>query len=139
MGAKEVWLRTDTADVRPYGLTGGRTEPALPLPPGTLLTVRAEAKPFTAAGPESTTVLRLCAQGPCSVAEIVGVLRECGVPVLAVKVLLSDLIDAGILDLVAAVPGAGSDPALLRQVLNGMRNAWPDARSYVSGGGHAAA
>ncbi|WP_457511719.1 DUF742 domain-containing protein [Streptomyces sp. TE33382] len=125
--------------MRPYGLTGGRTEPAHLLPPGTLLRVRAEAEPFTVAGPESTTVLRLCAQGPCSVAEIVGVLREYEVPVLVVKVLLSDLIDAGILELVAAVSGAGADPAFLRRVLNGMHNAWPEPRPHVSGGGHAAA
>ncbi|MFJ2629215.1 DUF742 domain-containing protein [Streptomyces sp. NPDC087532] len=138
MGRGDVWLRPAVSEVRPYGLTGGRTEPTHPLPLESVLTATAAtARPDLV--PAAALAVDLCAQEPRTVAELVGVLRTWDVPVQVVKVLLSDLIDVGGLELVAAresAAGAGTDTDLLMRVLSGMRKKWPDVRP---GGGYAAA
>ncbi|MFE3945893.1 DUF742 domain-containing protein [Streptomyces sp. NPDC059118] len=140
MGPGEVWLREESAQVRPYGLTGGRTQPAHPLPLSSVLAAPAGAASSRAdLVRESEMVLRLCTDLPRTVAEIIGVLRLSEVPVQVVKVLLSDLIDSGDLELTAGVAGDGTSAHLLGRVLHGLKKKWPEARAQGSGGGCAAA
>ncbi|MFD5120133.1 DUF742 domain-containing protein [Streptomyces sp. NPDC058385] len=118
----EPWLAEDTAQLRLYALTGGRTRPARAL--GLVSRVRAASglAPSTVdrLGPESAQVLELCGREPRSVAEIAGRL---GVPVQVTKILLSDLLDSHVL--VPALPpreADGSDPLLLEAALEGLRS-----------------
>ncbi|MBZ4020067.1 DUF742 domain-containing protein [Streptomyces purpurogeneiscleroticus] len=120
--ADDPWLAEDTAHLRLYALTGGRTRPARALGlvsrvrlapglvPGTLGTL----------GPESAQVVEVCSREPRSVAEIAARL---GIPVNVTKILLSDLLDTHVL--VPALPpreADGSDPLLLEAALEGLRS-----------------
>ncbi|MFJ5817214.1 DUF742 domain-containing protein [Streptomyces sp. NPDC093108] len=138
METGEVWLRSASAEVRPYALTGGRTVPAHPLTLDSVLAVPTAPHPQTVLGLEATMALQLCAEEARTVAEIVGVLGMQGVPVQVVKVLLSDLIDTGCLEL-AERAEAGTVAHLLGRVLHGLRTKWPEARAHGSGGDSAAA
>ncbi|MFJ5851182.1 DUF742 domain-containing protein [Streptomyces sp. NPDC092903] len=136
----EVWLRPEESEVRPYGLTSGRTEPAHPLPLEAVL-IAGESPHSAVLGREAVLAVELCAGEPRSVAELVAVLKSTWrLPVQVVKILLSDLIDAGRLELTVSERGVpGSETDLLARVLMGLQAKWPGVRPGGPGGDCAAA
>jgi hypothetical protein len=109
----------ETTVVRAYAVTLGRTRPAVPVEPESL--VRAAARPpYDAVSPEALAAVRLCAGQALSVAELATLLR---LPLQVTKVVVADLLGGGFL--VHAMPDRsadGSDPTLLEAVLDGLRN-----------------
>lgn len=108
--------------VRPYILTGGRTEPSnreLALETLVFTTPRGAAA-LRILDSEHAAIVRLCATFQ-SVAEIAA---RIGVPVGVARVLVSDLADAGNVQLQPpAATGERPDGQLLRRVLHGLRSA----------------
>ena len=121
MIAEDVWYDEDAGPiVRLYAITGGRADtPA----GGITLTAVVQRVPGATApgelsGPEST-ILRL-AERPVSVSEIAAGLH---LPLGPVRVLLSDLREAGLITLPGRQDAAGRpDMGLLNQVLTGLRS-----------------
>ncbi|MFD8410642.1 DUF742 domain-containing protein [Streptomyces sp. NPDC059650] len=119
------WLDDSAGRVmRPYTASGGRTRPAVALDLLSLVTATG-VRPRTALGAEHVLALRLCAGAAAvTVAEVAGQLR---LPVVVVKVLLSDLMESGAVTAQAPrFPGGGpfaaaDDQTLLRAVLDGLR------------------
>lgn len=105
--------------VRPYALTGGRTRPATAeLDVATQVVATREHGTVAGLGPEQVTLLDLCRR-PLSVAELAAYVD---VPLVVVKVLLSDLIERG--DVIVRPPARAveaPDRALLQAVLDGIR------------------
>ena len=124
MNAGEMWAGRDAGPVvRPYALTGGRTEPA----DGEVLDLIAViVASRQAAGaddrmdlsPEHRRILSLC-QRPVTVADVAA---DTTLPVGVVRVLLADLILHGRLTVLPQRP-AGEQPSadLLKEVLHGLR------------------
>ncbi|MBC2875997.1 MULTISPECIES: DUF742 domain-containing protein [Streptomyces] len=129
---------TGAGPVRPYVITGGRVAPSRDSLALETLVVAAETAAETAGatgadatgvaasagehtpdlGPECAEILDLCVR-LLSVAEVAAHLRQ---PVAVIKVLLADLLDAGLV--VARPPVTAADrhdPALLKEVLDGLR------------------
>jgi hypothetical protein len=108
--------------VRPYALTGGRTEPAT----GEILDLIAIVVALTGArtddlaglSPEHRKILSLCGQ-PVTVADVAS---DTGLPLGVVRVLLADLLVQGRLT-VMRQQQAGERPSadLLEEVLHGLR------------------
>jgi len=111
------WLDGDAARaVRPYAVTGGRTSPRVELDLMSMIAATGTS-PGSHLEPEHEQVLRLCRQ-PVSVAEIAARLR---LPVVAAKVLLSDLARWGAVRASAPVPASGpGSHVLLERVLDGL-------------------
>ncbi len=118
------WLdRNSGPVVRPYAVTGGRTEPA----DGELLDLIAVVVDAGAAGggddriglsPEHRRILRLCQQ-PATVADVAS---DTGLPLGVVRVLMADLIVAGRITVLPQRAAADQPSAeLLREVLHGLR------------------
>jgi hypothetical protein len=118
------WLgRNSGPVVRPYAVTGGRTEPA----DGELLDLIAVVVDAGAAAgdddriglaPEHRRILRLCGE-PSTVADVAS---DTGLPLGVVRVLIADLIVAGRITVLPQRPAAGQPRAeLLREVLHGLR------------------
>ncbi|GAA0406678.1 DUF742 domain-containing protein [Streptomyces luteireticuli] len=125
--------------VRPYVITGGRTAPSRDslaletlvvaagaataaehpgLHPGTALPPETALSPETVLSPETGEILDLCVQ-LLSVAEVAAHLRQ---PVAVIKVLLGDLLDAGLVLVRPPITAAERhDPSLLKEVLDGLR------------------
>ncbi|WP_419999625.1 DUF742 domain-containing protein [Streptomyces boninensis] len=104
--------------IRPYAVSNGRTRPTAPLDLLSLLVPTGTA-PAGQLGPEHNQALGLCDAGPTSVAEIAAQLR---LPAVVTKVLLSDLVDWGVLTARApAFHYAPADRSLLEEVLDGLR------------------
>ncbi|MFF4716562.1 DUF742 domain-containing protein [Streptomyces eurythermus] len=123
--------------VRTYTLTGGRTRARHPLRLDTVLQP-GPGRPGPGLPPECQEIVALCREHQRSVAELAG---QLGRPVTAVKVLVSDLLDADALALslstafttdenAARVP---SDQLLLAAVV-GLRKRFPDAVSHLRAG-----
>jgi hypothetical protein len=124
MPAGDKWLDRDAGPVvRPYALTGGRTEPA----DGELLDLvavvvasRRAAKTGEPSGlsPEHRRILTLCRR-PATVADVAS---ATALPVGVVRVLLADLILQGKITVQVQRP-AGEQPSadLLKEVLHGLR------------------
>jgi Protein of unknown function (DUF742) len=123
MDGEGKWVDRDTGPVvRPYALTGGRTEPA-----GgqvlDLITVvsagrlRGPADPLRLS-PEHRRILGLCWR-PATVADVAS---DTGLPIGVVRVLLADLIQQGQIRVLPQRP-AGEQPSteLLKEVLHGLR------------------
>ncbi|MFE7705973.1 DUF742 domain-containing protein [Streptomyces sp. NPDC057486] len=111
--------------VRPYAMTGGRTEPG----PGGVtfdliaLVSAADHAPDSSEdsqlGPEHRALLTLCRSEPQSVAELSA---DADLPVGVVRVLLGDLLEAGHVRVSRPVPPAQlPDERILREVINGLR------------------
>ncbi|WP_326812442.1 DUF742 domain-containing protein [Streptomyces scopuliridis] len=116
--APAPWDVVDQEYLRPYMVTGGRTDPSHAMGLGSLLKARANgaSRPLN---PEEQQVLVLCQGGPRSVAEVAGRLRQ---PVQVTKILLSDLLECGAL--IMAMPTTytdARDPQFLEAVLDGLR------------------
>jgi hypothetical protein len=121
----ESWKRRDSGPVvRPYALTGGRTEPAdgevLDLIAVVVATSKAGASGTEASRrtPEHRKIVEL-AQQPTTVADIAS---GTALPVGVVRVLLADLIMLGAIKVVRQ-RSAKEMPSdnLLREILNGLR------------------
>jgi len=118
------WLDRDCGPVvRPYALTGGRTEPAtgevLDLI-AVVVAARGADRRTGRAGltPESRKIMALCGQ-PVTVADVAS---DTGLPLGVVRVLLADLLVQGRISVVrqrAAGERPGAD--LLEEVLDGLR------------------
>ena len=114
------WVGRDAGPVvRPYALTGGRTEPAT----GEILdliaiVVAARTGDLTGLSPEHRKILSLCGQ-PVTVADVAS---DTGLPLGVVRVLLADLLVQGRLTVVRQQQ-AGERPSadLLEEVLHGLR------------------
>lgn len=118
----DVW-QDDAAGpvVRPYAMTGGRTEPARGC--FDLISLVVATRPANSAPvglqPEHHTIMELC-QAPISVAEVSAYLD---LPLGIVRVMLGDLLDKGLI--LAREPMAASKPPtehLYRAVINGLRS-----------------
>ena len=118
------WLdRNSGPVVRPYAVTGGRTEPA----DGELLDLIAVVVDAGAAdgdddriglSPEHRRILSLCKQ-PATVADVAS---DTGLPLGVVRVLIADLIVAARITVLPQRPAADQPSAeLLREVLHGLR------------------
>ena len=120
----DKWVDRDSGPVvRPYALTGGRTEPAT----GEILDLIAvvvaarsglRTDDSAGLGPEHRKILALCGQ-PATVADIAS---DTALPLGVVRVLLADLLVRGRLT-VMRQPHAGERPSadLLEEVLHGLR------------------
>lgn len=119
-----AWTHEAEQEVRPYAITGGRTQPGHAMRLLTLLVARRNP-PSAQLGPEAAEALALCRGQQQSVAEIAAVLRQ---PVQVTKIILSDLLDTGALAM--AVPDDTSDTRpsvqLLEAVLAGLRTKFPE-------------
>jgi len=124
MSAGGKWDARDAGPVvRPYALTGGRTEPAdgevLDLIAIVVASDRAaSAGNALALSPEHRRILGLCRE-PATVADIAS---DIALPLGVVRVLLADLILQGQIRVLPHQP-AGEQPRveLLREVLHGLR------------------
>lgn len=106
--------------VRPYALTGGRTRPAVEVAIESLLAATPRGQERAAHGNGGTIdmhVLRLCQRRLQSLAEIAALSR---LPLGVARVLVGDLIIAGLLALAGSSSPADSTDVLAR-VLSGLR------------------
>ncbi|MFF3326662.1 DUF742 domain-containing protein [Streptomyces sp. NPDC002889] len=111
--------------VRPYAMTGGRTKPGpsnVRFDLIALVVVDAEA-PGSAEealfGPEHRALLALCRCETQSVAELAA---DADLPVGVVRVLLGDLLEAGLVKVSRPVPPAQlPSERILREVIEGLR------------------
>jgi hypothetical protein len=123
MGVDDKWVDRDAGPVvRPYALTGGRTEPTGEvLDLISVLVVSGQAAgaddPLDLS-PEQRRILSLCRR-PATLADVAS---DTALPVGVVRVLLADLILQGRLTVRPARP-AGEQPStdLLKEVLHGLR------------------
>ncbi|OII61294.1 hypothetical protein BJP40_06130 [Streptomyces sp. CC53] len=121
------WYDADAGPlVRPYAITGGRTRPGAPTVRLDLiaLVVPAGDAPSTRTddavlGPEHGALLELCRTDLRSVADLAA---EADLPVGVVRVLVGDLLDAGLVRVTRPAPAAQlPDAHLLREVIHGLR------------------
>ncbi|MEU7842885.1 DUF742 domain-containing protein [Micromonospora sp. NPDC049114] len=118
--ADEAWYDDDAGPVaRPYTMTGGRTAPER----GrfdliSLVVARRSATPPTALFPEQARIVELC-HHPVSVAEVSA---ELDLPLGTVRVLLGDLLGAGLVE-THEPPTLSELPSqeLLESILVGLR------------------
>lgn len=126
-GADCRWYDEDAGPlVRLYALTGGRTRSGGEA--FDLIALISADTPYGADSPygahpdltpESAAILDLCRPHPISVAEIA---TESDLPVGVVRVLLGDLLDAGLIHVRHPIlPALLSDERILREVINGLR------------------
>jgi len=122
--------------VRTYALTRGRTRPRHLLDLETMLDP-GPGRPGPAQAEECEEILALCRERRRSVVELAGRL---GRPVTAVKILVSDLLEANALVVPLTHPyadtGAESGPStqLLAALSAGLKRKWPDAIAYPQAG-----
>lgn len=115
------WYDDDAGPlVRLYAMTAGRARSSnedIDL----MATVQANRAGPSEAGlsPEQHSLLRICRRFPQTVVDIAS---ESGLPVSVVRVLLSDLLDAGYIYVTRPVRAAQlPDQRILREVINGLR------------------
>ena len=117
----DMWVDRDSGPVvRPYALTGGRTEPAT----GEMLDLisivaRSGAGDRDQAGlsPECRKILALCGH-PVTVADVAS---DTALPLGVVRVLLADLLVQGRLTVMRQNAGERPSTDLLEEVLDGLR------------------
>ncbi len=125
MRGDSKWLDREAGPVvRPYALTGGRTEPAGDAVLDLIAVIAASGPPPTPAesprlNPEHRKLLSLC-QLPITVADIAA---DMTLPLGVVRVLLADLIQQ---DMITVLPPRAVRPQvstdLLKEVLDGLRS-----------------
>jgi predicted Rossmann fold nucleotide-binding protein DprA/Smf involved in DNA uptake len=124
MGVGGKWVVRDSDPVvRPYAVTGGRTEPADGEVLDLIAVIMASGRPAEPAdqlglSPEHRRILNL-SRHPATVADVAS---DTGLPVGVIRVLLADLIQQGRIKVLPGRP-AGQKPSaqLLREVLHGLR------------------
>ncbi|WP_326769907.1 DUF742 domain-containing protein [Streptomyces sp. NBC_01591] len=111
--------------VRPYAVTGGRTEPGHNGAQFDLIALvtfdgnAPDRSEESFLGPEHRALLRLCRSETPSVAELSA---DADLAVGVVRVLLGDLLEAGYVRVSSPVPPAQlPDERILREVINGLR------------------
>ncbi|MEU6511854.1 MULTISPECIES: DUF742 domain-containing protein [unclassified Streptomyces] len=111
--------------VRPYAMTGGRTQPgptAVRFDLIALVTLVPESPALdddTPLGPEHRTLIELCRTETQSVAELAA---DADLPVGVIRVLLGDLLELGCVSVSRPVPPAHlPDERILREVIDGLR------------------
>ncbi|MBV9058967.1 MAG: DUF742 domain-containing protein [Pseudonocardiales bacterium] len=115
----EFWFDEDAGPlVRPYAVARGRTRPTRHNLEMTTLVVAARTDGDVNVDREYAHILRMC-QRPLSIAEVSATLN---LPLVVVKVLLSDLIDWGLI-IFRSPPRTSEVPQmeLLQAVLDGIR------------------
>ncbi|MFJ9085895.1 DUF742 domain-containing protein [Streptomyces sp. NPDC102384] len=130
----------DSAFVRTYTLTRGRTRPRHLLGLETVLDA-GSGRPGPGQAEECEQILALCREHRRSVTELAGRL---GRPVTAVKILISDLLDTNALVVPVTAPYAASgtdtdadarpSPQLLAALSAGLKRKWPDAVAFSQAG-----
>jgi hypothetical protein len=121
-GSDAYWYADETGSlVRPYTVTRGRTRPvhqhAFDLM--SVVALVPEGQPQTALDHARTSLLELVSDAPRPVAELAA---DADLPVGALRVLLGDLLDAGLVTIAPARAAAGQpDPELLREVIDRLR------------------
>ena len=118
----DKWVDRDSGPVvRPYALTGGRTEPVtgemLDLIAIVVAPRGARGEDLTGLGPEYRRILALCGQ-PATVADVAS---DTGLPLGVVRVLLADLLVQGRLTVMRQQAGERPSADLLEEVLHGLR------------------
>jgi hypothetical protein len=117
--SEEAWYDDDAGPlVRPYAVTGGRTGVLHDLDLITLVVAVDQDAYARIAEPDHALVLRVCAH-PCSVAEVAAHLDQ---PLGVAKVLISDLIECGLLVCSSGSQPTAPDLSMMQKVLNGIRN-----------------
>ncbi|WP_229073254.1 DUF742 domain-containing protein [Actinoplanes sp. DH11] len=102
--------------IRPYTVSNGRTEPTLRMELLSMV-IATGRRPPGPLGPEHAQALGLCGT-VTTVAEVAARLR---LPAVVAKILLSDLVDWGVVDARAPDPMAEtSNPAVLETILNAL-------------------
>jgi hypothetical protein len=119
----DKWIGRDSGPVvRPYALTGGRTEPAT----GEILDLIAivvaartglRTDDLAGLSPEHRRILALCGQ-PATVADVAS---DTALPLGVVRVLLADLLLQGRLSVMRQQAGERPSADLLEEVLHGLR------------------
>ena len=124
MNAGDMWVGRDAGPVvRPYALTGGRTEPADGEVLDLIAIIVASGRPEDAddpidLSPEHRRILGLCRR-PATVADVAA---DTTLPVGVIRVLLADLIVQGRLTVLPQRPADEQPSAdLLKEVLHGLR------------------
>lgn len=115
----EFWFDEDAGPlVRPYAVARGRTRPTRHDLEMTTLVVAAKTDRYVNVDQEYSHILHMC-RLPLSIAEVSATLN---LPLVVVKVLLSDLIDWGLI-FFRSPPRTSDGPSmeLLQAVLNGIR------------------
>lgn len=110
----------ETAMVRPYMLTGGRTKASYALELETLISARSGTRTEEVDTIEHRSIVDAC-PSPRSVAEIAVNLR---MPLGVARVLVSDAADAGLVNVHKTISGADGAEAhllLMERVLSGLR------------------
>jgi signal recognition particle receptor subunit beta len=116
----------ETRLVRPYAVTGGRTEPRAELALDALVCSTVyEPGELAVLAPECQAILQFCLDWR-SVAEISAVLR---LPLGVVRILVADLSADGLLRVHQPPVEEGSDRDLLTRVLEGLRGSGPSGPS----------
>lgn len=119
----DKWVDRDAGPVvRPYALTGGRTEPVTGVMLDLIAIVvaarpRAGGDDLTGLGPEYRKILALCGK-PATVADVAS---DTGLPLGVVRVLLADLLVQGRLTVMRQQAGERPTADLLEEVLHGLR------------------
>lgn len=120
--AEDIWHDDDAGPVvRPYAITGGRTEPTTGKFDLISLVVSTRAAPVGQVGldPEHRTIMELC-QHPLSVAEVSAHLN---LPLGIVRVMLGDLLDKGLI--LSREPQTAAQPPpehVFKAVIDGLRS-----------------
>ncbi|MFD6885596.1 DUF742 domain-containing protein [Streptomyces sp. NPDC059957] len=107
--------------VRLYAMTSGRARPVGGEPLDLMIVVhgRPHPGPVTPLSPEERRIHRLCVPRPRPVADIAS---DAGLPLVVVRVLLGNLLEAGLVRVSPPVPAAQlPDPGILRRVIDGLR------------------
>ena len=123
MPAGDKWVDRNAGPVvRPYALTGGRTQPisggVLDLVAVVVAAGRADGADDFALSPEHRTILGLC-RAPATVADVAS---ATGLPLGVVRVLLADLIlQARVRVMTQRQAGEQPSADLLKEVLHGLR------------------
>jgi len=119
----DKWRRRESGPVvRPYAVTGGRTEPADVETLDLLTVVVASGEPVAEEPgrltPEHRRILSMCGQQ----VTVVDIAAETTLPVGVVRVLLADLIQQGAITVMRKRPaGQRSGNDVLQEILNGLR------------------
>ncbi|MFD6435883.1 DUF742 domain-containing protein [Streptomyces venezuelae] len=127
----------DSTFVRTYTLTRGRTRPRHMLSLETVLDA-GPGRPGPGQAAECLEILALCQEHRRSVTELAGRLHR---PVTAIKILISDLLDADALVIPVTDAYAATDadaderPTQLLAALSvALKRKWPDAIAYPQAG-----